>query len=258
VRSSGVVAVASFVTLLLGACAAPGPTAASGASHNTLTVFAAASLKGTFTVLAERFEQTHPNTTVTVNFAGSADLVSQVSAGAPADVLASADLRTMSQLAAAGLISGTPRNFATNTLAIAVPPGNPAGIRFLADLAAPGLKVVQCAPQVPCGAAAQTVEKSAGVQVHPVSEEQSVTDVLGKVAAGEADAGMVYATDVRALAGKVEGVDVPEAADDINTYPIATLANARQPQLAEDFVNLVLGQEGRDVLAGAGFGAPAP
>ncbi|HEX6888258.1 MAG TPA: extracellular solute-binding protein, partial [Candidatus Nanopelagicales bacterium] len=146
--------------------------------------------------------------------------------------------------------------FATNTMAIAVPPGNPAGIRTFADLARPGLAVVVCAPQVPCGAATTRVAAASGVTLAPVSEEGSVTDVLGKVTAGEADAGVVYATDVAGAGGAVAAVAIPSAVNTTNTYPIAVLAGSRDPGLAGQFRALVLGPEGREVLADAGFGAP--
>ncbi|HCB56736.1 MAG TPA: molybdate ABC transporter substrate-binding protein, partial [Arthrobacter bacterium] len=133
---------------------------------------------------------------VTLNFAGSSDLVTQITQGAPADVFASADTKNMTKLSDAKLIDGTASNFATNVLEIAVPPSNPASISSFADLAKPGVKVVVCAPQVPCGAATETIEKATGTTLTPVSEESSVTDVLGKVTSQEADAGLVYVTDV--------------------------------------------------------------
>jgi molybdate transport system substrate-binding protein len=197
------VAVLPLTVLLLAfltGCAAGGstPGAGPGGGSNTgatpagaITVFAAASLKATFTELARTFEAENPGTTVTLSFAGSSDLASQISQGAPADVFASADTANMKKLQDAGLADGMPKDFATNTLAIAVRPGNPAGIAALKDLARPGLKLVTCAPQVPCGSAAAKVAEAAGVALSPVSEENAVTDVLGKVTSGEADAGLV-------------------------------------------------------------------
>jgi molybdate transport system substrate-binding protein len=218
-------------------------------------VFAAASLKASFTELAKAYEAGHPGTTVTLSFAGSADLATQVSQGAPADVFASADTRNMEKLQQAGLTAGEPEVFATNTLAIAVPPGNPAGIRAFADLAKPGTRLVLCAPQVPCGAAAAAVEQQTGTDLAPVSEENSVTDVLGKVISGEADAGLVYVTDVRSAAGKVEEVAFPEAGGAVNSYPIAVLSSSRNITAAQAFLELVSSPEGQQVLAGAGFGS---
>jgi len=194
---------------------------------------------------------------VTFNFAGSSDLVTQLTAGAPADVFASADTNNMTKATTANLVSGTPGNFASNILAIVTAPGNPSGITGFADLAKPGLNVVVCAPQVPCGAAAQKVEANTGMTLTPVSEENSVTDVLGKVTSGQADAGLVYVTDAKNAGTKVTEVDFPEAAAVVNVYPIATLTAATQPELATKFVYLVTGPQGQQVLAAAGF-KPAP
>ncbi|WP_396136690.1 molybdate ABC transporter substrate-binding protein [Arthrobacter sp. AB6] len=251
---------AALLAALLAGCAGSG--AGGGASDNTgqgnsrgtLTVFAAASLKASFTELAERFEKENPGTVVTLSFAGSSDLATQVSQGAPADVFASADTSNMARLQDAGLVDGQPRDFATNTLAIAVPAGNPAGIGSFADLARSGTKLVMCARQVPCGAAAAAVEQQTGTDLSPVSEENSVADVLGKVSSGEADAGLVYVTDLRASVGKVESVPFPESAAAVNTYPIATLAGSRNKTAAAKFLELVAGPEGGEVLAAAGFG----
>ena len=242
-------------------CAAGGgtPGADSGAAQGStpagaITVFAAASLKGTFTELARTFEAENPGTTVTLSFAGSADLASQISEGAPADIFASADTANMKKLQDAGLADGTPTDFATNTLAIAVQPGNPAGVAALKDLARPGIKLVTCAPQVPCGAAAAKVAEAAGVALNPVSEENAVTDVLGKVTSGEADAGLVYGTDVKAAGTKVAGIQFPESGSAVNTYPITGVATGRNKATAQAFVQLVTGPEGQKVLAVAGFG----
>ncbi|MGO4299628.1 molybdate ABC transporter substrate-binding protein [Leifsonia sp. RAF41] len=222
----------------------------------TVTVFAAASLTKTFTELGTEFEAAHPGAHVAFSFAGSSDLVSQLSAGAPADVFASADQANMTKAENAKVIDGSPADFATNVLAIAVPPGNPAHVKSFADLASPSVKTVICAPQVPCGAATATVEKSTGVTLTPVSQESSVTDVLGKVSSGEADAGIVYRTDVRGAGSKVESVPFPEAATTVNVYPIARVSDAPNPEGAAAFVAFVTGPEGRKALAAAGFGAP--
>ncbi|SDV04212.1 molybdate transport system substrate-binding protein [Microlunatus sagamiharensis] len=258
-------AAAATATLLLAACgsstgeagaSSPAAAPASSASDQTLTVFAAASLKSTFTTIGQRFEAAHPGTKVTFSFAGSSDLVTQLQQGAPADVFASADTNNMAKAAADGLIAGSPTNFATNTLEIAVPPDNPAKIASFADLTRSGVKVVVCAPQVPCGAAAQKVETATGTDIKPVSEENAVTDVLGKVTSGEADAGLVYVTDVKGAGDKVLGIPFEESKEAVNTYPIATLAASRQSELAGQFVALVTGSEGRQVLADAGFAQP--
>ena len=222
----------------------------------TLTVFAAASLKKTFTQIGTEFEKAHPGVTVTFNFAGSSDLVAQLQQGAPADVFASADTTNMARATADSLTAAAPVAFASNTLEIAVPPGNPAGIAGLADLARPGVKVVLCAPAVPCGSAAAKVETAAGIDIEPVSEEQSVTDVLGKVTTGEADAGLVYVTDVTGAGDKVEGVDFAESSSAVNTYPIATLKSSRNPAAATTFLQAVTGEPGQGILAAAGFAKP--
>lgn len=257
-------ALALAAVVLTSACGAGGPDAGSGttggaageAIAGTITVFAAASLTASFTELASRFEDAHHGAEVTLNFAGSSDLATQITEGAPADVLASADARNMEKVLDAGLLRGDPVDFATNTLQLAVPPDNPAGITSLSDAAAPGVKTVVCAAQVPCGAAAAAVERAAGVDLEPVSEESSVTDVLGKITSGEADAGLVYRTDVGAASGAVLGIDVPEAAGAVTTYPIAALADSADAVTAQAFVDFVTGTDGQAVLRAAGFGAP--
>jgi molybdate transport system substrate-binding protein len=217
------------------------------------TVLAAASLTNTFTELGKRFEADHKGTTVKLSFGGSSDLVEQIQSGAPADVFASADEKNMDKL---GSDVENRKDFASNTLEIAVPPGNPAGIAGFADLAKPGMKLVICAPEVPCGTATAQVAKIAGVTLEPVSEEQSVTDVLGKVTSGEADAGIVYVTDVKGAGDKVEGITFPESSSAVNTYPIATVKDSKQAALAQQFVDLVLSADGQKTLADAGFGKP--
>ena len=227
-----------------------------GGEETTLTVYAAASLTSTFEELGSQFEEEHDGVTVEFNFAGSSDLVAQIQGGAPADVFASADEANMEKLTADDLQGSEPELFATNTLEIAVPPDNPAGVQTFQDLANPDLNLVICAPEVPCGAAAQTVAESADVELQPVSEEQSVTDVLGKVTSGEADAGLVYVTDVIAAGDDVQGIEFPESSAAVNQYPIATVADSENADLAADFVELVLSDEGQQVLADAGFGQP--
>ncbi|NRG39298.1 molybdate ABC transporter substrate-binding protein [Rathayibacter sp. VKM Ac-2804] len=259
-RTATAVLAAGAAVLALAGCsasaAAPAATGSPGALSGSITVFAAASLKGTFTEIAAAFEAEHPGTAIELTFAGSSDLVTQISNGAPADVFASADEKNMAKLADADLIAGDPVDFATNTLEIAVPPGNPAGVTGFADLARDGVTTVVCAPQVPCGAAATAVETATGVDLRPVSEESSVTDVLGKVTSGEADAGLVYVTDVAAAGDAVTGIAFPESAQAVNTYPIAPVAGSANPDLAAAFTASVAGAEGRAVFAAAGFGAP--
>ncbi len=222
-----------------------------------LTVFAAASLRATFTEIGEIFQQQNPGSTVTFNFAGSSDLVTQITAGAPADVFASADENNMNKAVTAEVLEGEPVNFASNILTIVTQPGNPKGITGFADLAKTDLQVVICAPQVPCGSATKQVEANTGVTLTPVSEESSVTDVLNKVQTGQADAGLVYVTDAKNAGDKVTEVPFAEAAAVVNVYPIAALTAATQPELATTFVELVTGPDGQQVLKEAGF-QPAP
>ena len=242
--------------LALGGCGQGAAPSSPGSSPAGLTVFAAASLTGPFTELADRFEKSHPGVEVRLNFAGSADLAAQILAGAPADIFASADDANMDKVSGAGLAAGDPAGFASNTLTIAVPPGNPAGITGFADLSRPGVQVVMCAVQVPCGAAADRIEQAAGISLEPVSEESSVTGVLGKVTTGEADAGIVYVTDIRSAGQKVEEVPLAEAAAAVNSYPLVRLAGSDAVAQADAFVEYVRGETGQMVLREAGFGAP--
>ena len=259
----GLLGTVALTLLALTACGASGGDATSASDSSggdelsgSVTVFAAASLTGSFTDLAADFEAAHPGVSVDLNLAGSSDLATQIVEGAPADVFASADAKNMSTVVDAGLADGDPVDFATNVLEIAVPPGDPAGVRDLADLADPDLKVVVCAPAVPCGAATTTVTEAAGVALTPVSEESSVTDVLGKVTSGEADAGLVYVTDIAAAGDAVEGVPFDESAEAVNTYPIVALTDSRESDAAQAFVDYVAGPDGRSVLSAAGFGSP--
>ncbi len=241
------------LALLLAGCSSQSDSAQ---PDTQLTVFAAASLKKTFTELGARFEKDHPGTKVAFNFAGSSDLVTQITQGAPADVFASADTANMTKAVDAGVVAGEPVNFASNTLTIVTPFGNPTKITTFADLARPGTQVVVCAPQVPCGSATEKVEKATGVTLTPVSEESAVTDVLGKVTSGQADAGLVYVTDAAGAADHVTAVSFPESAEAVNTYPIAALQEAANSQAAQDFVGLVTSPAGQDVLTSAGFATP--
>lgn len=241
------------LALPLTACGGDDSGSAEDGGTTTLTVYAAASLTSTFEQIAEDFEAAHDGVEVELSFGGSADLVTQISEGAQADVFASAATANMDDLVAEDLTAAEPQDFATNVLEIAVPPGNPAGVTSFADLAG-DLNLVVCAPEVPCGAAAQKVAEAAGVTLSPVSEEQSVTDVLAKVTSGEADAGLVYVTDVAAAGDDVEGIEFPESADAVNTYPIAPVAESDEADLAQEFVDFVLGDSGQSVLQAAGFG----
>nr|CRL73637.1 molybdenum ABC transporter periplasmic molybdate-binding protein [Mycolicibacterium malmesburyense] len=227
-----------------------------GPEADSVMVFAAASLKSTFTEIGAQFEKDHPGARVEFSFAGSSDLATQLTQGARADVFAAADAANMEKVAAAGLLAGDPVNFASNTLTIAVAPGNPKNVKTFRDLTRSGTSVVVCAPQVPCGSATRKAEQAAGVDLDPVSEESSVTDVLNKVASGQADAGIVYVTDARGTGTRIAEVPIPEAADVVNVYPIATLKDSSQPALAQEFIDAVTGETGQRVLDEAGFGRP--
>jgi molybdate transport system substrate-binding protein len=235
---------------------APGPAEPAGDElTGQLTIFAAASLGAAFDELAVTFEQRHPQLDVLpIAYDGSSTLATQLIEGAPADVFASADEQNLQKVVDEGL-ADAPALFASNTLVIAVPRGNPGGVDSIEDLSEDGLTVVLCAPQAPCGAAAQTLLDDNGVTVSPASLEQNVTAVLTKVAAGEADAGLVYATDVRGR-DDVERIEAAGAQDVVNRYPIAVLGGAANPAAAEAFVAFVLSDDGRAVLDGLGFGAP--
>jgi molybdate transport system substrate-binding protein len=249
---------------LISACSSSSNQSSAGSSPSPnrssaggkIIVFAAASLKQTFTDIGDQFKTDNPGASVEFSFAGSSDLVTQLTQGAPADVFASADNKNMDKAAQAGLLAGDPVNFASNTLTIAVPPGNPKKIASFKDLTQQGLDVVVCAPQVPCGSATQKVEQDTGVTLNPVSEESSVTDVLNKVETGQADAGLVYVTDAAGAGNKVAAVPFQESAGAVNTYPIAVLKQSKNQELARKFVDMVTGEAGQKVLNAAGFAKP--
>lgn len=239
--------------LLTGALSA---CSAGGADDRTrLAVFAAASLQQPFEQIGHVFEREHKGVDVVFSFAGSATLVDQIRQGAAADVLATADTRTMDQLVETGSQVSAPVVFASNRMMIAVPAGNPAGITDLYSLESPEVSLVICAPVMPCGDAAQALAHQEGVSLSPVSEEQSVTDVLNKVTSGQADAGLVYASDVQRAGDAAEGIPVPPAAGSKNLYPVASLTRSERPQLAAEFIELVRGETGQRILAEHGFGA---
>jgi len=242
---------------VLGACSSSSsPSSSSSTKNQTLTVLAAASLTDTFTQLGKEFEAAHPGTKVTFSFGGSSTLAQQIVQGAPADVFAAASPATMKTVSDAGDVVGTPAVFVKNQLVIAVPPGNPKGIQGLSDLTKPGLKVVLCDDAVPCGAAAQKALTAANVKLTPVSKEQDVKAALSKVSLGEADAALVYRTDVKAAKGQVDGIEFPESAQAINDYPIAALKASKAPDLANQFVQFIQSPQAQQELIAAGFQAP--
>ncbi|MFC4137970.1 MULTISPECIES: molybdate ABC transporter substrate-binding protein [unclassified Microbacterium] len=258
---TGVLAAAVTAVLLLAGCsgspvAEPTATQTEDSLSGDLTVYAAASLSGAFDELAKEFSAAHPGVTVKpISYDGSSVLATQLIGGAPADVFASADEKNMAKVTDAGLAE-EPVDFAANVMQIATAPGNPKGITDLASLTAKGLTVVLCAPEVPCGAASQTLLKNAGVTLAPASEEQNVTAVLTKVASGEADAGLVYVTDVEAAGDAVTGIPIDGADAATNVYPIAALKDAPNADAAAAFVAFVTSPEGRAVLEEFGFEAP--
>ncbi len=226
-----------------------------------LAVFAAASLEPAFEPLAESFEALHPEIDLTFTYDGSSVLATQILAGAPVDVFASADEANMQKVVDGGLIDGSPTTFATSELVIAVAPGNPLGISDLADLAAPTESgappvVVVCAAEVPCGSASQTLLERDGVELAPASEEQNVTAVLTKVAAGEADAGLVYASDVLRSGGDVDGIEITDASDAAGSYVIAPVSDAASPEVARAFIEFLSTDEAQQLLEDLGFRAP--
>lgn len=231
-------------------------TSASPKLSGTVTVFAAASLKESFTTLGKEFEKQHPGTKVSFNFGGSDALAASITSGAPADVFAAASPKTMAIVTDKKDAVGTPATFVRNQLEIATVPGNPHKVASLKDLTKSGLKVVLCDRTVPCGAAAQKALDASSLELTPVSYEQDVKGALNKVQLKEADAAVVYKTDVKAAGGKVEGVEFPESAKAINDYPIALLKNAEHAQTAKAFIALVQSAEGQQVLSEAGFLKP--
>ena len=222
----------------------------------TLTVLAAASLTESFEELADEFESRYPGTEVELAFDSSATLAEQVNQGAPGDVLATADERTMALVTRAGGAAGEPRLFASNRLVLVVPAGNPAGIHELAGLDNDDVDFVVCVASAPCGALAAAVLEEQRVAAEPASEEVDVKAVLAKVTLDEADAGLVYASDAVAAGGRVESIQIPASDDTTTSYPITVTAQAAEPELARAWVDLVLSDQGRQVLEAAGFGAP--
>ncbi|MBB3677479.1 molybdate ABC transporter substrate-binding protein [Modestobacter versicolor] len=248
--------VAAAAVLALAGCGASDDGGSGDELSGTVTVFAAASLTDVFTELGARLEAEHPGLTVQFNFAGSSALATQLTQGAPADVFAPADTDQMDVVTNNGIVSRAPVLFATNQLQIAVPPGNPGGITGLADLADPDKTIALCAPEVPCGAAAEEAFDAAGLTAAPDTLEEDVKAALTKVQLGEVDAALVYVTDVRAAGDAVEGIAFPEAAEAVNGYPICTLTDAPNPAGALAFAQLVTSEEGREVLDAAGFTSP--
>ena len=248
-------AVLAAAALVLAACGGDdsGGGSSGARSPSGIKVFAAASLTAAFNELGPQFTAANGGTRVTFNFAGSQALATQIQQGAPADVFASADIPNMDKVKD---LVATPQNFASNRLAIVVEQGNPKGVRSLDDLASGDLKVVLAAEEVPAGKYAKQILDQAGVTVRPVSQEDNVKAVVTKVSLGEADAGIVYVTDVTAGGDKVDGVQIPDDQNVTATYPIATVKAGKDQAGAQAFMDLVLSDEGQQVLKQHGFRPP--
>jgi molybdate transport system substrate-binding protein len=238
-----------------GSSSSPSGTSSSTAATGTITVFAAASLMETFTKIGTQFEAAHKGDTVKFSFGPSDGLATQITSGAPADVFASASLKTLDTVVKAGDASN-PQNFAKNTMEVAVPPNNPAKVSSVNDLAKKSVKVALCQPQVPCGVVAAEVFKNVGITVKPVTLQPDVKSVLTQVETGNVDAGMVYVTDVMAAGSKVKGVTIPASDNASTEYPIATIKSSKQKSEAQAFMNYVLSPAGQQVLTAAGFEKP--
>ncbi len=259
-----------FLLCWLAGCSLPGATTSGATEAVTLTVFAASSLTDAFTELGQVFEGQHPGVTVQFNFSASSDLATQLAEGAPGDVFASANTRQMENAAVAGRIASEPVNFLTNRLVLIVPADNPAGMETLADLANAGVKFVTAAPDVPIrGFTDQMLDKAAAdpayglefktaVLTNLVSEEANVRQLAAKVVLGEADAGVVYKSDVTPdITDQVKVIEIPQVLNVVAVYPIAAITDSASPETARAFIEFVLSERGQAVLAKWGFG-PRP
>lgn len=242
--------------LSLVACGGSSSNGSRTAVSGSITVDAAASLQAAFNAMKDAFVASHPGVDVTLNFAASSTLAQQLVADAPVDVFASADEANMKKVDDAGLVEGTPTVFATNSLQIIVRKGNPSKVTSLTDLARPGLVVVSCAPSVPIGRYTADALTRAGVTVRFASLEPDVKGIVTKVTSSEADAGVVYATDVQATKGAATGVPIAKDFDVIATYPIALIKSSRNSTTARAWIDFVVGNEGQRILQSYGFGAP--
>ena len=233
--------------------ASAGTSGGAGKATGKVTVLAAASLQKAFEEIEKTVEKDNPGLDVTFDFQGSQDLVASLAGGDSADVLATANNSTMKTAADQKLV-GNQTEFATNVLTLIVPKGNPKRITGL-DSSLDGANLVICAPEVPCGEATKKLAQAQGITLNPVSEEQKVTDVRGKVESGEADAGIVYTTDAAAAKDKADKIDIPDSGV-VNHYPIAQTAKPENPAGAQVFIDAVTGKTGQEILAKYGFGKP--
>lgn len=247
-----VVTLTAAAALTLVACSSSSGDSASSAESTTITVGAAASLTDVFETIAADFTAANPDVTVTFSFAASSAIAEQIRSGAPLDVFASAGKTSMEPLVTEGLVTGI-ADFTSNSLQIATPPGNPAGVTGLADLE--NVSVIVCEEQVPCGVAATKLIEQNGLTITPVSFEPNVRSVLTKIEADEADAGIVYATDVIAAGDKVVGVAIPSDANVTSLYQAAVVKDSAHADAAARFVAFLSGPEAQAALAAAGFAA---
>lgn len=235
------------------------------ARSQEITVFAASSLTDAFNELAETFQAQNEGVKVFLNYASSSQLAAQLTEGAAADVFASANASQMQAVIDNGRIeSGTEALFVSNRLTIIVPADNPAGINSLQDLAKPNVQLILAVEGVPVRQYTDQIvaAKSANFQEqfysNLVSEEDNVRQVSAKVALGEADAGIVYTSDVTPdMSNQVQQIVIPDQQNVIATYPIARLADAANPDLAQSFIDFILSAAGQNILSKWGFG-PAP
>ncbi|MGW8849456.1 molybdate ABC transporter substrate-binding protein [Streptomyces xiamenensis] len=244
---------AALSAVLLAGCGSGDADSANGTGDTSLTVLAAASLTDVFTEAADRFAREHEGVTVEFSFAGSQELAAQIRQGVPADAVVTADTTTMESVAEE---TGEPAVIARNALVIVTPPGNPAGVEDLTDLAQDGLRLVLAAPEVPAGRYGEEILDRAGVNVTPVSQEPNVRAVLGKVRLGEADAGLVYATDAASAGEDVLTFPIPAEQNVIAAYPAAVLNTSEHPDEAAAFVAWLGTEPARELLTAAGFLTP--
>src|ERR1700722_12026046 len=253
VLGAGLVAGAAAVAGCSSSTSSTGASAGNGTVKGTVVVFAAASLKGAFDKIGGQFEKAHPDVSMKFNYAGSSALATQLTQAAPADVFASANNKNMTIVTKDNLTTGTPQIFAKNSLEIMVAKGNPMNVKNVDSLEKKSIKVAVCAPAVPCGAYSKEIFAKANATVHPVSEETSVSAVVTKVSLGEADAGIVYHTDVLAGGDKITGITIPPDQNVVAQYPIAKLKDAPNKAGATAFEDYVLSPAGQKVLARYGF-----
>lgn len=248
-RSKLAMAIGAVLAVAVAGCGSHTPT-------TSITVFASASLIKSFTDIGKQFKTDNPGTSVEFIFASSADLASQLTEGANADVFAAGDLPDMATVTRSGLMAGSPVNFASNKLAIAVAPGNPNKITSFADLNRPGLRVAVCARPGACASAMQRIEEKTGIQLHPAAEDTTTMDIVKHVTEGQVDAGVVYTTEALNAGDNISWFNFPESSDAANVYSIGLMKDSDQAQLATKFINLVTGDTGRAILRSAGFAEP--